>query len=248
MATDAGVGDVEFPRLTVQPYDTDTQLSLTITAPDGTQTTPGTVVESTDTVAGSRTWRADPVTYTQPGRWVELWTVTGTGAGTEPLEVYVVPVPTAGGPTWTPGRTRVATYVPGRTLVPSEAGANVAQQTFDSSTRPTGVQVDRLIADAVAWVLTLTGEIHASLFEMAAATAAVWSAAMVEQGYPDREAAVKQTSVDIASDLLKQAVSMREDLARANAAANGSNPTNPNSALLPLWSFPRPVAWGDDFL
>jgi hypothetical protein len=246
MATDVGVGDIEIPYLDVTPGDATTAGTLTAHPPQGDPVDVAVAAgaPADDTVRLT----ADPVTYTVPGRWVLHWAVTGAGAGAEDQEVYVVAPPTAGGPTWTPGRSRVANYVPGRTLVPAAGGANTAVRTFDSTTNPPGIVVDRLIADAVAWVLTATGTVDPSLHDMAAATAAVWAAAMVEQGYPDRDAATKQTSADTAAALLAQARTMRDDLARANAAVSGTNPNDPAAALLPRWSFPPPVVWGDELL
>lgn len=246
MATDVGVGDVEVPRLDVTPADETTAAALVVTDPDGVQTTPavtkGTVADATVR------FTADAVTYDKPRLWRLLWTVTGTGVGEEPQEVFVVPVPGVGGPLWRPGRSRVAAYIPGRTLVPTPGGANIPERTFDSSTNPPGVVVDRLIADAIAWILAATGPLDTSLHELGSAAAAVFAAAMVEQGYPDRDAATKTTSADTAAALLAQARTMRDDLARANAAANGSNPTDPNSGLLPVYAFPALVPWGDSLL
>lgn len=241
MATDVGVGDIEIPYLDVTPGDGSTAGTLTVTAPDGTTSIPDVAAGTPS--GGTVRLAAAAVTYSQAGRWLLHWTVTGTGAGAEDHTVYVAAPPTAGGPTWTPGRSRVANYVPGRTLVRANGG-NSAALTFDSTTNPPGVVVDRLIADAVAWVTAATGPVHASLYEAAATCAAIYAASSVELGYPDRETQVKQTGRSVAEDLYQRAKSLRDDLVVANRAT-GETPVEADATLLPRWSFPTPVTWGD---
>jgi hypothetical protein len=245
MRGDIAVGDTEYPTLDGVPDNA--TVTVDVAAPDG-----GTPAEGVAaTVADGTATAVEPVTYNVAGRWVQTWTVTAEPDDSEAdpatdvrvVEVYVVPIPTAGGPTWTPGRSRVANYLPGRTLV-REAAANVPQWTFTSQTRPTGVVVDRLIADAVAWVTAATGTVHESLHDLAATCAALFAASSVELGYPDRETDVKGVSRGIAEDLLKRAKAMRDDLARANAAA-GEPPVDAGSNLLPSYAFPAPAPWGD---
>lgn len=250
-ASDLGVGDREVAVLDVTPADDDTEVTLTAYRPDGDSSdvplTPGTLLPVAGEDYNTQRWTStDPITYDVPDRWVLHWDVTGTGAGAEDQEIYVVASPVGGLADWTPGRSRVANYVPGRTLV-AVAGANSAQLTFTSQTKPTGIQVDRLIADAVAWVLARTGTIHSSLSEMAASVAAIRTAGMVELGYPDRDAAVKQVSSNTAEALLAQAKAMRDDLIIANQAA-GEAPVNVSAGFLPVYSFPAPVPWGDTYL
>lgn len=245
MATDVGVGDIETPTLDVTPADGTTDGTLTVTAPDGTETTPA--VTAGAPADGTVTLTAAAVTYDQAGRWVLHWDVTGTGAGAEDQVVYVVASPTAGGPTWTPGRSRVANYLPGRTLVASQNGGNTYVRSFDSTTNPPGVVVDRLIADAVAWVTTAAGTIDETLYESAATAAAMYAASNVELGYPDREVSVKQSGINLSEELLRRATLLRDDLVRANASA-GAIPVDAASQLLPVYSFPDPPAWGDVLL
>ncbi|RKR92775.1 hypothetical protein BDK92_7255 [Micromonospora pisi] len=244
MATDVGVGDAETPRLTVTPFDGTTAATLVVTGPGGTTSTLVPYVEGTN--AGVQTWITTPVTYTYPGRWVLTWTVTGTGAGVETQEVYVSASPVAGGPTWTPGRSRVANYVPTRTLVRSTATtttkADIYPHTFDSTTRPAGVQVDRLIADGVAWVTTVAPTVTTALAETASVAAALYAAAAVERGWPDSD-----VSLNRATQLQQLAERTRADLVRALADETGTTPGQ-DHAVMPIYSFPRPVPWGDDYL
>ncbi|MFE6284351.1 hypothetical protein [Streptomyces sp. NPDC057877] len=81
------VGDLVTAQLVVAPYDETTSAALSVTAPDGTVSTP--VATSTD---GGQTWTA-PLTYTAAGIWLLRWTVTGTGASVETETVGVAPAP-----------------------------------------------------------------------------------------------------------------------------------------------------------
>lgn len=233
MATDVGIGDRETPFLDVQPGDGSTAGTLTVTAPDGTTTS--VAVTAGAPSGGVVRLTAATITYTQAGRWVLRWVVTGTGASAEDVEVYVVASPIAGGPAWTPGRSRVATVLPRRTL-PRDAETH--ELTFNSTTLPTGVQVDRLVADAVRWVLTRTGEVNTAFHEFAASVAAVRAAATVERGYPAESA---EQSLTRARDLEKQAEEMLAKLVFAN-----QTPDTQGNALVPIYSFPAAVAWGDE--
>lgn len=239
MASDVAVGDIETPYLDVTPGDATTQGTLTVIAPDGTTSSP-TVTTGTPS-DGSVRLTATPVTYDQPGKWVLAWKVTETGAGAEDLVVYVVPNPNAGGPTWLPGRSRVANYVPGRTLA---VDSETHELTFNSQTRPTGVMVDRLIFDAAARVLGRVGNLNESLYELASVIVALLAAAAVERGWPDDQQ--NQLSLQRANDLEKQANRMLDELVAANESA-GEDPVDPGANLMPVYAFPPPVPWGDDY-
>lgn len=239
-----GVGDMQVPQLVVDPYDTTTEATLLVEAPDGTTSTP-----PVSTADGGHTWlTGDPISYDLPGWWVLLWTVTGTGGGAEPQPVYVTGLPEAGGPLWAPDRVQVANYIPGRTVVVNGAGL-ATRYTFDATTRPSGGQVDGLIRDATAWVEAATGAVNETLWPMATAATGMRAAGLVELGWPDRESGLPiDGMITVARELLDRAEQMRTDLARANAAITGDDPTNPGSNLLPQWAFPPPVPWGDELL
>lgn len=240
--TDLGVGDAELVSLTVQPADGDTLAFLIATAPDGTSTSVPVSGGDLEAVSGSspveyrQTWTSvDPVTYTAPGRWVLTWAVTGTGEGAEDVEVFVVASPTAGGPTWTPGRSRVANYVPHRTLardLSTTAGSqDVYQWTFDNTTTPTGVQTDALIVDAVAWVSARVSPMQASMHDLARAVAAILCAAWVERSWPHDDQSLQR-----ANDMERRADAMLVGLADANAAAGETGQYGID--IVPAWSFP----------
>lgn len=236
MTDQAGVGDIVIPKLVVDPFDGTTLATLLVIDPDGT-TTPMTAT----TVDGGHTWETnDELTYDKPRRWLLLWTVTGTGGGAQPQSVWVVDNPGTGGAEWTPDRAQVADYVPGRTLANDLTGARL---TFDDNTTPTGQMVDRMIGEAVSWVTVKTGtDIDESLWQFAGSCAAVYTAAMIERGYPTRA-----DDLTTADALYKQAVAMRDDLAKANEAVTGDNPNDPGAGVMPMYSFPDapdcPPSW-----
>ena len=84
------VGDVVTAQLVVAPFDGTTQAVLSVTAPDGTVSSP-----ATSTGDGGQTWTA-PLTYSAAGVWLLRWTVTGTGASVENQQIAVAPTPGAG--------------------------------------------------------------------------------------------------------------------------------------------------------
>lgn len=239
MASDVGVGDVETPRLTLTEHDNTTAATVEVTEPDGNTTGPSAAT----TGDSGATWAGPAVVYDAPGRWLLTWDITGVGAGREVQEVYVVASPTAGGPTWLPGRSRVANYVPNRTLAQNPAtyvtSGDTYSLTFDSTTRPSGVMVDRLIADGAAWVTSVVPTLAAALYGMASVATALWAAAAVERGWPDTD-----VSLERADQLQKLAEKARADLVAANKDETGTSPGDSN-ALLPIYSFPAPVWYGD---
>lgn len=237
MAAQLSQGDVEAPTVEVQPFDDTTAATLTVTAPDGTQTTPPVSHQDNTPQQGTQTWVGDPVTYDQAGRWVHHWVITGLGGRVVNQELYVLASPVAGGPTWTPGRSRVANYVPLRTL---ERDTETHDWTFTANTFPPGITVDRLIADAVSTIQARAGEVHAALFDAASVVAAKLAACAVERGFPAQQT---EQSLTRARDICQDAAKSLDDLVVANRKPD--DPGNAN-ALLPLYSFPKPVKWGDE--
>jgi hypothetical protein len=243
VSSDIGVGDSELAFLDVEPADGGTQVTLTVDPPTGSPfpitMTAGALVAIPDTSPVQYTCRftADtPVAYDQAGRWILHYEVTGTGEGAEDLEVFVVESPVAGGPVWTPGRSRVANYVPHRTLVRSTStglGSDDAYAyTFDSTTLPTGIQLDRIIADGVAWITARTSPtLNAGLAEAASVCVTLFAAAMVERNWPEDGTALQR-----ATDLERRLDIMIRDLVDANNVANGTG--DYGIEILPMWTFP----------
>ncbi|MGI5247776.1 hypothetical protein [Dactylosporangium sp. CA-139066] len=250
---DLTVGDSEQPWLDIAPYQVgDTTATLTLhspadTDPSGTNVPlDGGVETVVDGLPVLRFTTTGLTAYPAPGWWVRSWTVTGIGACQPDERFFVAPNPTAGGPEWTPTRARVASYVPSRPLVPAADGSNRDTHTFDSSTRPTGGQVDQLIADAVNWLTDETGELDPSLHESATACAAIRAAGFVELGYPERDDPTKSTANATSDRLLRQADQMLARLAARNEAITGVDPAV--HAIVPVYSFPAPPPWGDSLL
>ena len=241
--SDLGVGDAEQPYVVVRPADADTVAVLVAKAPDGSSTpvpvTGGalTAVPGSSPVEYSQTWTAtDPVVYSAPGRWVLTWTITGTGEGAEDVEVFVVASPIAGGPTWTPGRAKVAVYVPHRTLVRSAASTVESEDehayTFDETTTPTGRQVDALLTDAVAWVTARVPNLTATHHPLARAAAALLSAAWVERSWPNDDQSLQR-----ANDMERRADLLMADLVTASNTETETGDFGLDIAQ-PVWSFP----------
>jgi len=139
---------------------------------------------------------------------------------------------------WTPASAHVAAYVTSRTVNYADPGSDNPVGDFTATTYPTLTQVNQLIQDACAWVAAEVGSvIDPGLDDQATAAASLRAAALVELSYPIRDADVSST----AGLMFEQAESMRRTLALANAAATGSNP----DSVLPSYSFPDPVWWGD---
>lgn len=143
-------------------------------------------------------------------------------------------------PTWAPDRPRVASYIPGRTLA-VDSTSDAQRGTFDTTTRPTGAQVDQIITDACSWVTIVTGDIAAAYADQATAVAAIRAAGMVELAYPDTN-----SDLNTADRLLAEAAAMRTSLDLANRSATGVDPDTP--VLLPTGSFPPAPPWGDLYL
>lgn len=144
---------------------------------------------------------------------------------------------------WAPSIIKVADRVPGRTLV-KVAGANSETMTFTDATRPTATQVARLIDDSVAWVMAATGPVlDPTLYGLGTACAAVYTAAAVELGYPERQSPNEKDAQALGATLLKQADAMLTKLAARNDVLIGENPEV--FEVVPVWSFPPGVP--DDF-
>lgn len=235
--SDLGEGDSDLPWLDVVPADNTTLAVLEVRPPGGT---PYTVATAPAPAGDGQRWTAGTaVVYDRPGRWVLHWAITGTGAGAEDVEVWVQLSPTAGGPTWTPGVSRVAAYVPHRTLARDPAAIIDSQDryefTFTNDTVPTGRQVQRLISDGVDWVTALITPMHLTSQPAAALLAALWAAVAVERSWPQDEQALQR-----ATDMEKRLDALLESLTAANRDANDRDQVPPPGAPVsrPVWSFP----------
>jgi hypothetical protein len=246
MSSDIGVGDSELVTLAVAPADGTTQVTLTVDPPTGSSyevtMTAGTLDPIEDSTDFTQRWTsAGPVTYDQPGLWVLHYEVTGTGEGTEDFEVYVVASPVAGGPTWLPGRSEVAVFIPHRTLVRSlstmTGSADEYAWTWDSTTIPPGTSVDKLISSGAAWVTARVSPVSSACEALARTCVALFSAAMIERSWPQDDQALQR-----ANDLERRLDVLLADLIAANNASNGTGDYGIDIA--PVWSFPSPnLGW-----
>jgi hypothetical protein len=243
VASDVGLGDSETPYLDVVPADSSTVATLELRTRVGVTPIPvtgGPLVAIADSADFSQRWTAEaPVVYGEAGRSVLHWEVAGTGEREEDVEVYVVAAPVAGGPTWTPGRSRVANYVPHRTLALSTSSIidsqDVYELTFDSTTRPTGIMVDRLIADGVDWITALITPLNTRSQAACALLAALWAAIAVERSWPNDDQSLQR-----ANDMEK-----RLDLLLAGLKASNSDANDQDAGtgafgvdIVPVWQFP----------
>lgn len=135
-------------------------------------------------------------------------------------------------PSWAPASARVASYVPKRTR-PADNATDTLLGDFTAATSPTGAQVAVLIADAVAWVLGVTGTLTSAHEEQGTLAATLRAAGMVELAYPGEDADRNR-----GLDLLAQAdAALRQLLGAVNS--------NPPTGILPRYSFPDPHPYGD---
>ncbi|GAA0494785.1 hypothetical protein Ade02nite_19730 [Paractinoplanes deccanensis] len=239
--SDVAVGDIERAFLEVTPADLTTAVTLTARPPAGLPFAVTVTAGPLETVPGGsdqrRRWTSDPITYSAPGRWVLHWEITGIGEGAEDAETYVVPSPVAGGPTWLPGRSRVANYVTHRTLARNPAAIVNSQAqyvlTFDSTTTPTGIQADAIIADMGSWVAMRVAPLPAAMHDVARTVTALAAAAAIE-----RQFKADEDSLQRANDMERRMEALLADLVDAANTSNGTDDYGVDVAHLPVYSFP----------
>ena len=144
---------------------------------------------------------------------------------------------------WAPSLEQVAGHIPTRTRDASTPGDTSLLNTFTATTEPTDEAARRHIADAVVEVLGAVGGTipDAPLFlaDLAAAAAALRAAASIELAYPNRDA-----DVNVYTQLDQRATAALNRLVEAVADQG----TGPEGGLLPQYSFPDPVWYGDYLL
>ncbi len=220
-------------------YDNTTGATVVVTGKDATGVTV-TLTPTATSADGKKTWLAHPQ-YTAAGTWIAHWTITGTGEGQTEQTIQVsLPASPAAAVTWRPELWHVAAYVPRRTLVGAVDGYGNALDVFTNETHPTAQAVNRLISDSCAWIGGVANPVADGLGEQARAAAAIRTAGLVELTWPDN-----RDDISTAQALLDQANALRVDLDRANQAITGTDPEDPTANLMPVYSFPAPVAWGD---
>ncbi|MGH3656778.1 MAG: hypothetical protein ACRDUA_08955 [Micromonosporaceae bacterium] len=229
------LGDVARLALTLRDPDTgalaDATVELTMRNPDQVETTPPVQHP------GVGKYHAD-VALDMVGTWRSKWVASGAVAATEHdalivTESWTYPVP------WVPGLPEVADYIPSRTVAQG-VGTQTPADTFTTDTTPTDVQASRVTAAATSYVAAKVGTLHDTLTDMARSVAAMRAAGLIELSYPERD-----DDVNVAEQLLAAAREALEVLVEANNETGGGSPSDPSN-LLPVWTFPPPVWWGDE--
>jgi len=244
VTTDLGPGDAEIPYLDVAPADGGTAVTLLVEKPDQSTApvamTGGDLVpiDGTSPTQYSQRWTAtSPVVYDQPGHWVLHFEVTGTGEGTEDLDKYVVASPTAGGPTWTPGLSRVAAHIPRLTVDTSSPGQAVELGTFTSTTNPTDTIAWQHVDEAVAEVVAVCGTVPDSLTVLARSVAALRAAASIQRAYGNTALGLDTLAIAAALDVRADA-----DLTRLQTAIRDLDDGSADGfdVVYPVWAFDAP--------
>lgn len=234
------VGDVATLTyaLTVADVLTDATVALTVTAPDGTSTTP------TPTHPGLGTYTAD-ILITQPGTWTYRWAATGAATDTETGRFIAGTTP-ALLTTVTPSD--VADLLAQRVL--SQDGSNAS--TFDTTTVPTAAQVQRLIDKVTSEETGGLGTIPDTLQPMLSSLITLAAAVRVLGAYFSGDNARDDLDTDLASlrERFREAVETVATTGDPNAvSAEGSGAGDTERPPAPAWSFPEtfqelPPAYG----
>jgi len=207
-------------------------MTLTVTLPDGSTATPGFTNPSPG--------RYSPGVYipVQSGPIFARWHGTGLNEAADEQAFYVRSLLSA--LPWVPALRAVAALVPNRTLDQTQSDPLVGG-VFTANTVPTEDQAAELLDQAVAEVAGTLGAVDPSLYDMARSCATMRAAGRVELAYPTGDGTAA------GREWLSQAERCLDRLGKANAAVAGTG-TAGAAALLPQWSFPDPVSWGDRLL
>lgn len=141
--------------------------------------------------------------------------------------------------TWAPTLAEVAGCIPTRTANVNLPGEDEYLNTFNTDTRPTGDEAQKVIDHAVSDVETFAATIPTMItpnLESVAKNAAMWRAAAdIELAYPDRTA-----DVSIYAQLDARARYEWDAFVRACSSQGTTTGTG-----IPTWTMPDPVWWGD---
>lgn len=217
-----------------------TSATVTITTPDGVVGSPSSPI----TASPAGTYDYDYTPGAQTGFHLAKFLATGTNAGEADAWFVIRSRRSVPLPEWTPELDAVADWIPGRTLSTiNTPGTETYLGTFTDTTTPTNEQVSRLIEAAVAYVRSKVGAtVDSTLTDEARAAASVVAAAYVELAYPTRDA-----DLNTYDRLWAQAGFLVDSLADSNTSVTGGS-TSLAQSLLPTWSYPDPVPWGDTLI
>lgn len=250
--TDQAVYDVGDPvtttvTLAVAPDGT-TVTAIDVYRPDGTAIAAPAIGAYVGNTASAVFYATDDGTSggtttsgVADGDWVAVWRVTGTGAGVFPKVYNVRSLPgTSLRPTWVPFLSEVADHVGRLTVDEVTPGNEVPLGTFNGLTSPNDAQAQRLTDAAAALISGRLPDLAESVYPLARAVTALRAAASIARSFgrtpEDRDLA---EALDARADA--------ELLALIEAQGEVAAPGTPD-ALVPQYTFPTPVKWGDDYL
>lgn len=236
------IGDPITSRLAlgVTP-DGSTQVTVTISRPDGTAITPAAVSDWVADVKTAQFYATDDgtpsgTTLASAGDWLVVWRITGTGASVAAKVYNVAPLPgTSTRPVWSPFLSQVADHVPYLTVDTATPGSQFFLGTFTGDTTPTDEVAQRHIDEAVH--LTLLPGLQTSLYPAATAVAALRAAASLARAYPRRpEDLQTAAALDARAD---------SHWTRLKTAVDDLDDGDPDGSIsvAPVWSFPAPGRW-----
>jgi hypothetical protein len=252
-------GDPITSRLKLgQAPDGTTNVTVSVRRPDGTALT-GLIISAfggTDLDEKTVQWyatndgAAGSPTTAAAGDWLAVWTVTGKGASVSPKVYSVYPLPgTATNPTWMPFMREVGDYIPWLTLDTAIPGGDTFLGTFTGTTYPTDEQAVRHVERVIRPITERWPTLPTTVYELARSYVTLRSAASLARAFP-REAGgtIGQGAQSAADALDRQADALWAALVKTadDAQAEGTNPTGTGN--VPVWAFPTPVAFGDDYL
>lgn len=245
---DAGDPITSRLKLGVTPDGT-TVVTATVRRPDGT-TIAGLSVSGWLGVDGDEKtvqWYATDdgtsggTTAASAGDWLTVWKVVGTGASVSAKVYSVYPLPGQSSmPLWQPFLREVADYVPWLTLSLSIPGGDTFLGTFTGDTHPADEQAVRHIERVVRPIAQRWPDLPLSLYEQARTYVTLRAAASLARAYP-RTSGDTQTA-----DSLDRMADAAWTLLEKQAEDASTSPTG--TGQMPVYAFPDPVPWGDEYL
>jgi hypothetical protein len=245
---DAGDPITSRLKLGVTPDGT-TNVTVSVRRPDGTAIA-GLIISAFGGVGGDEKtvqWYATDdgaqgsATANAAGDWLAVWTVTGTGASVSPKVYSVEPLPgTSTNPTWMPFLREVADYVPWLTLDTATPGGDTFLSTFTGTTYPTDEQAVRIVERVARPISARWPDLPNSAYDLARAYVALRAAAQLARAFP-RTSNDTQTADSLAEEADELWASLME-------IADDASTSPTNTGHSPVYAFPEPVAWGDQYI
>lgn len=175
------------------------------------------------------------------GDWLAVWSVVGTGASVSPKIYPVQPLPIPGEhASYDPFLHEVADHVPWLTLDKTIPGGDTYLGTFTGNTWPADEQVARHVRRVADPITARWPDLSEAVAPLARSYIALRVAAALARSFP--RSASNFADADalnaLADDLWTQLVELADN--------ETTSPTG--TGQVPIWAFPDPVAWGDDYV